>query len=102
VAVQATVREASRALATAPSEAAGLAAARERGGAVADGYGLASHRLHLAVDGGGFARGGVATARASYRVPLADIPLFNRVELTVRSSHREAIDRYRSREGRGR
>lgn len=99
VAVQATVREAGRALATAPSETAGLAAARERGGAVAAGYGLAAERLELVIDGGGFARGGTATARASYRVAAAGLPLFDRMAVTVRASHREQIDRYRSREG---
>ncbi len=102
VAVQATVREASRALATAPSEAAGVAAARERASAVADGYGLAPDRLQVTIDSGGFTRGGVATAQASYRVPVADLPLFDRVEVTIRSSHREPIDRYRSREDVGR
>lgn len=101
VAVEATVREAGRALATAPSEAAGLTAARERGSAVAAGYGLAPERLELSVDGGGFARGGTATARAGYRVAVADLPLFDRVQVTVRASHREPIDRYRSREGPG-
>lgn len=101
VAVQATVREAGRALATAPSEGAGLAAARERGSAVAAGYGLAPERLDLVVDGGGFARGGTATARASYRVAVAGLPLFDRMAVTVRASHRESIDRYRSREGAG-
>lgn len=99
VAVQATVRETCRALATAPSEASGLAAARERGSAVAAGYGLAPERLELVVDGGGFARGGTATARASYRVAVADLPLVDRIEVTVRATHREPIDRYRSREG---
>jgi Flp pilus assembly protein TadG len=97
VAVQAAVREAGRALATAPSEAEGLATARERGVAVAAGYGLAQERFQLMMSAAGFERGGVATARASYRVPVADLPFFDQIEVTIRSGHRERIERYRSR-----
>jgi Flp pilus assembly protein TadG len=102
VAVQATAREAGRALATAASESEGLAAARERGEAVAAGYGLERGRLELALDSGGFARGGVATVRVRYRVPVAGLLLLSSAEVTVSSEHREHIDRYRSREGSGR
>jgi Flp pilus assembly protein TadG len=98
VAVQAAVREAGRTLATAASEAEGLATAQERGGAVAVGYGLARDQFELSLDGGGFERGGIATARASYRVELADLPLLDRAAVTVNSTHRERIERYRSRE----
>jgi Flp pilus assembly protein TadG len=98
VAVQAAVREAGRSLATAPSEAEGLATGEERGGAVAAGYGLARDQFELSLDGGGFERGGMATARASYRVVLADLPLLDRAAVTVSSTHQERIERYRSRE----
>lgn len=99
VALDATVREAGRALASAASESEGLAAGRERGRAVAAGYGLEAGRLELSLDSGGFARGGEAVARASYRVPVAGLLLLNQVEITVSREHRERIDRYRSREG---
>ncbi|MGE0538772.1 MAG: TadE family protein [Dehalococcoidia bacterium] len=98
VAVQAAGREAGRTLATAPSEAEGLATGEERGGAVAAGYGLARDQFELLLDGGGFERGGMATARASYRVELADLPLLDRAAVTVSSTHQERIERYRSRE----
>lgn len=98
VAVQATAREAGRALAAAPSEPAGLAAGRERGQAVAAGHGLEADRLAIALDSGGFARGGLATVRVRYRVPVAGLLLFDRVEMTVSSVHREQIEPYRSRE----
>jgi Flp pilus assembly protein TadG len=98
VAVQATAREASRALATAPSEQQGLADAQERGQAVAEGYGLSEERLTLDVTSNGFQRGGTATAEVSYQVPLSDLPLLKMVDVTVTSSHSERIDLYRSRE----
>lgn len=99
VALDATVREAGRALAAAPSEAAGVPAARQRGQTVAAGYGLESGRLDLRLDSGGFARGGVATVQGQYRVPLAGLLLPSRADITIRREHRQLIDRYRSREG---
>lgn len=101
VAVQATAREAGRALASAPSEPAGHAAAVERGRAVAAGYGLEHGRLDLTLDSGGFARGGVATVRVRYEVAVAGLLLLDRITITVRSEHRERIDAYRSRETGG-
>jgi Flp pilus assembly protein TadG len=101
IALDATVREAGRALAAAPSEAAGLAAGRERGRAVAVGYGLEADRLELTLDSGGFARGGTATARAQYRVPVVGLLLLGQADVTIRREHQERIDRYRSREGPG-
>jgi Flp pilus assembly protein TadG len=98
VAVQATAREASRSLATAASEQQGLTDANERGWAVADGYGLGGEQLTLEVSSNGFARGGSATAKVSYRVPLVDLPLLKMADVTVSSSHSERIDLYRSRE----
>ncbi len=97
-AVQAAAREASRALATATSEQEGLAAAVEAARSVADGYGLSPERLTVNVESNGFQRGGTASAEVSYRVPLGDLPLLNRLDLTVSSTHSERIDLYRSRE----
>lgn len=102
VAVQAAAREAGRALATAASESEGLAAGQERGKAVAAGYGLEGDRLELALDSGGFVRGGEVTVRARYRVSVAGLLILSSAEVTVSSEHRERIDRYRSREGSGR
>jgi Flp pilus assembly protein TadG len=102
VAVQATAREAGRALATAASDSEGLAAGRERGEAVAAGYGLEAGRLELSLDSGGFARGGVATVRARYRVPVAGLLILSSAEVTVSSEHQERIDVYRSRKESGR
>ncbi len=97
-AVQAAAREASRALATASSEQDGLAAAVEAARSVASGYGLSQERLTVDVESNGFQRGGTAGAEVSYRVPLGDLPLLNRLDLTVSSTHSERIDLYRSRE----
>jgi len=98
VAVQAAAREAGRTLATASSESEGVTAALDSARSVAEGYGLSQSDLTVDVDSGGFQRGGVATAEVSYRVPLADLPLLDRVEVTVSSTHAERIDLYRSRE----
>jgi len=98
VAVQAAAREASRSLATAASEEQGLTDANERGRTVAQGFGLGGEHLTLEVSSNGFARGGSATAKVSYRVLLVDLPLLKVADVTVSSSHLERIDVYRSRE----
>ena len=98
IAVQAAAREASRTLATASSEDEGLAEAFQTARSVAEGYDLSQERLTVNVESNGFQRGGTASAVITYRVPLADLPLFNRLEVTVSSSHSERIDLYRSRE----
>ena len=98
VAVQAAAREASRTLATAPSEQEGLINAMEAGRSVAEGYGLSGGGLTVDVQSNGFERGGTATAEVTYQVPLTDLPLLNLVDITVSSRHTERIDLYRSRE----
>ena len=98
IAVQAAAREASRTLATASSEQTGLADALQTARSVAAGYDLSQERLTVNLDSDGFQRGGTASAEITYRVPLADLPLLNRLEVTVSSSHSERIDLYRSRE----
>ncbi len=97
VAVEAVAREAGRSLATASSEAVGIREARERGLAVARASGLDLARLTLVLDAASFARGGTVRARVTYRVELGDLPLLGRVAVTVQSSHREQVERYRSR-----
>ena len=98
IAVQAAAREASRALATAPSEQDGMAEALQTARSVAQGYDLSQERLTVNIESNGFQRGGTASAEVTYQVPLADLPLLNRLEVTVSSSHSERIDLYRSRE----
>ena len=98
IAVQAAAREASRTLATASSEDEGLADALQTARSVAQGYDLSQERLTVSVESNGFQRGGTASAEVAYQVPLADLPLLNRLEVTVSSTHSERIDLYRSRE----
>lgn len=98
VAVQAIAREASRELATAPSEDLGVSEALDTARSAADGYGLSQSRLTVDLNANGFERGGTATAEVSYQVGLGDLPLLGRVGVTVSSSHSERIDLYRSRE----
>ena len=98
VAVQASAREASRALATAASEQQGLADAAEAGRSTAEGYGLGAERLTVDASSNGFERGGTASAEVTYRVPLGGLPLLNQVDISVSSTHTERIDLYRSRE----
>ena len=97
IGVGAVAREAGRTLAQAPSAAEGLRDARSRALAVAGGHGLAAAELELVLEAGAFERGGTVRAEASYRVALGDLPLLGRLELTVRSSHAERVERYRSR-----
>ena len=98
VAVQAAAREASRALAVAPSEDQGMNDALDAGLAAASGYGLAEERLTIDVDANGFVRGGEVSADVSYSVPLSDLPLLSFFEVEVSSSHTEQVELYRSRE----
>jgi len=98
IAVQAAAREASRTLATASSEQTGLSEALQTARSVAQGYDLSQDRLTVDVESNGFQRGGTVNAEVTYQVPLADLPLLNRLEVTVSSSHSERIDLYRSRE----
>ena len=97
IGVGAVAREAGRTLAQAPSAAEGLASARSRALAVADGHGLAAADLELVLEAGTFARGGTVRAIASYRVALGDLPMLGRLEVTVKSSHAERVELYRSR-----
>ena len=98
IAVQAAARESSRALAVAPSEAQGVADALTAGENVAGGYGLDGSRLTIALDSGGFSRGGTVTSDVQYSVSLSDLPLLNFFDVEVGARHSERIDFYRSRE----
>ena len=98
IAVQAAAREASRTLATAPSEAVGLADSMAAGQSVAEGYGLSSDRLTVETTSNGFTRGGTASAVVSYNVSLSGMPLLGALDVVVSSTHTDRIELYRSRE----
>jgi Flp pilus assembly protein TadG len=98
IAVQAAAREASREVATAPSESSGVSDAVQTAQAVADGYGLSQDRLSVEIDANGFQRGDTVTATVRYEVGLGDLPLLGRTGVSVTSSHSERIELYRSRE----
>jgi Flp pilus assembly protein TadG len=98
IAVQAAAREASRTLATAPSEEQGLTDANDAARSAADGYGLSANGLSVDLQSNGFARGGTVSASVSYDVGLSGLPLLDAVDITVSSSHSEQVDPYRSRE----
>jgi len=97
IAVQAVAREAGRTAALAPSAAQGVADAEARSRSVAAGYSLALDRLEVAIDPGGFERGGTVHTSAAYLVPLGDLPLLGTIAVTVSSTHQQRIDVYRSR-----
>jgi Flp pilus assembly protein TadG len=98
IAVQAAAREASREVATATSESAGVAEGMQTAQSVADGYGLSQERLSVEIDANGFQRGESVTATVRYDVGLGDLPLLGRAGVSVTSSHSERIELYRSRE----
>jgi Flp pilus assembly protein TadG len=98
IAVQAAAREASRTLATAPSEEQGLTDANTAARSAADGYGLSANGLSVDLQSNGFERGGTVSASVSYDVGLGGLPLLGAVDITVSSSHSEQVDPYRSRE----
>ena len=97
VAVGAVAREAGRTLAQAPSARQGLASARSRAMAVAEGHGLEAREVDVVLEAGAFRRGGTVRARVSYRVALSDLPLLGRVDVTVTGSHSERVGLYRGR-----
>jgi Flp pilus assembly protein TadG len=98
IAVQAAAREASRTLATAPSEEQGLTDADDAARSAADGYGLSVDGLSVDLESNGFERGGTVSASVSYDVGLGGLPLLDAVDIAVSSSHSEQVDPYRSRE----
>lgn len=98
IAVQAAAREASRTLATAPSEEQGLADADDAARAAANGYGLSGDGLSIDLEPNGFDRGGTVTATVSYSLGLGGLPLIGSADINVSSSHSEQVDPYRSRE----
>ncbi len=98
IAVQAAAREASRTLATAPSEEQGLTDANDAARSAADGYGLPADGLSVDLESNGFQRGGTVSASVSYNVGLGGLALLDAVDITVSSSHSEQVDPYRSRE----
>lgn len=97
IAVQSVAREAARTAAVAPSASDGLTFAEERARSTAAGHGLDVADLALAVDMGGFERGGSVRVGVSYPVALGDLPLLGVVEVTVSAEHEQTIEHYRSR-----
>lgn len=98
IAIQAAAREASREVATAASESAGVSEGIQTAQSVADGYGLSQDRLSVEIDANGFQRGDTVTATVRYDLGLGDLPLLGRSGVSVTSSHSERIELYRSRE----
>lgn len=95
--VDAVAREAARSAALASDPGNALSQGTARGQAVAAGYGLTNGSLQLAVNVGQFDPGGEVQASAGYTVSFGDLPLLGWAQLTVRSTHAERIDLYRSR-----
>lgn len=94
--VSAMAREAARAAALANDSDQAAVDGMARGRDVATGYSLGNGSLQLAVNAGGFSRGGTVQASAHYTVSLADLPLLGWAHITVGSTHMERIDLYRS------
>ena len=100
--IAAAAREAARVYAESPAEGPGLTLAVQRAQDVARGYHLVPGGFQVSVDGGGFVRGDEVTVQTSYAVPVFDLPLAGPVVggpyVTVRYTHREMIELYRSRQ----
>lgn len=94
--VSAVAREAARAAALANDSGQAAVDGIARGREVATGYSLGNGSLQLAVNAGGFSRGGTVQASAHYTVSLADLPLLGWAHITVGSTHLERVDLYRS------
>jgi Flp pilus assembly protein TadG len=97
MAVSAVSREAARSAALADSAAQAASNGQARGQQVADGYGLNNGSLKLAIDAGGFDRGGTVNAQASYDVDLSHLPIPGWGKFTITRHHMERIDMYHSR-----
>jgi hypothetical protein len=95
--VAGVAREAARSAALADSAEEARARGTARGQDAAAGYRLGNGSLRLAVDPGGFERGGRVLAEAAYEVALDDLPLLGWARVPVRSQHAERVERFRSR-----
>jgi Flp pilus assembly pilin Flp len=98
-AVLSVAREAARAAAEAPNEAAAHDAAIATAQQVAEGLGLDPARLSIVQDPHGFARGAPYEVSVSYQVSMADLPGLGLLpgSVTLGAEHAELIDTYRSR-----
>jgi Flp pilus assembly protein TadG len=98
-ALDGVAREGARAAVTAPTAAAAVRLGEETARQAAVAYGMDLARLSIAVDTGGFVRGGTLVVAATYRVPLADLPSFALLPRAVSFTARQAqpIDPYASR-----
>ena len=98
-ALDGVAREGARAAVTAPTAAAAIRLGEESARQTALAYGMDPARLSIAVDTGGFVRGGTLVVAATYRVPLTDLPSFALLPRAVSFTTRQAqpIDPYASR-----
>jgi Flp pilus assembly protein TadG len=97
MAVKAVAREAARSAALADTAQDATSRGLARGQEVATGYHLSNGSLNLAVNAGGFQRGGHVLAVAEYTVRFDDLPLLHWTEKKVTGQDAEPIGLYRSR-----
>ncbi len=71
-------------------------AADDRAQAVATGYGMALHRLDVAVDPSDFRRGGSVRVEVSYDLPLDSLPLIGWGTIQLQHQAVEPVDAFRS------
>lgn len=97
--VEAVAREAARAAAMAQDPQAAEAIARERSREVSSDLGLDPSRIRIETEIGSFDRGAPLTIRATYAVPLSDLPAFGLIlgSLEVSSRQVESAERFKSR-----
>jgi Flp pilus assembly protein TadG len=98
-AVLQVAREAARAASEAPNPTAARDVAIATARQVAEGLGLDPALLQVVQDPHGFARGAAYEVSVSYNVSLADLPGLGLLpgSVTLRATHGELIDAYRSR-----
>jgi hypothetical protein len=94
--VEAVAGEAARAGALATDAASAEAAGRGRAYAVAEGYGLDSSRLQVAMHTTDFGRGGGVTVDVDYTVPLHELLPVVWGDLPLHREAAEPVDRYRT------
>ncbi len=70
--------------------------ADDRAQAVATGYGMALHRLDVAVDSSDFRRGGSVRVEVSYDLPLDSLPLIGWGTIQLQHQAVEPVDAFRS------
>jgi TadE-like protein len=94
--VAAVATEAARAGALASDALQAVEAAQTRAYTVADGYGLVSGNLRVAVETSDFRRGGTVRVIVGYALPLRTLPLVGWAEVPLRHEAAEPIAPNRS------